>query len=126
MTTIVQEANMSLTDYLIPSYIHVKQYDNLTRRIKCVVYNGGVLEGIDSDSSVEVSCTLPSGNALVYTSEDNSDILYISDGCIYFVIPSAMTAEVGRVPVDVTLTDGDTARLGLFSLVLSVSPTSKE
>ncbi len=126
MTTIVQEANMSLTDSLIPSYIHVKQYDNLTRRIKCVVYNCGVLEEIDSDSSVEVSCTLPSGNVLVYTTEDNSDLLYISDGCIYFVIPSAMTAEVGRVPVDVTLTDGDTARLGLFSLVLSVSPTSKE
>lgn len=50
----------------------------------------------------------------------------VSDGKACFWITDAMTASSGRLPVDITIVDGDGGALGTFALVLRVEKASSE
>lgn len=43
MITITQSVDLSLTESLVPTVIHVKQFDAMARQIKCSIYNGSEL-----------------------------------------------------------------------------------
>ena len=39
---IYQEVELSLTENLVPTVVHVKQFDHLSRKIRCVLYSHSV------------------------------------------------------------------------------------
>ncbi|MCD7756822.1 MAG: hypothetical protein LUH45_01430 [Clostridiales bacterium] len=120
MVTINQTVNLSLTQDLIPYIIHVRQYENLGRKIICRVYQESKLVELDSDTVINVSGTRPDGNVFQYDSTDDADVVFVSDGCACFWITTAMTSSSGRIVVDVTLMDGAGAAIGTFAIVLRV------
>lgn len=126
MITITQSVDLSLTESLVPTVIHVKQFDAMARQIKCSIYNGSELVTLDSDTIINVSGTRPDGAFFQYRSDTDTDVVSVSDGKACFWITDAMTASSGRLPVDITIVDGDGGALGTFALVLRVEKASSE
>lgn len=126
MITITQAVELSLTENLVPAVIHVKQFDALARQIQCSVYYGSELLTLGSDIIVNVSGTRPDGEYFQYRSDKDTSVVSVSDGKACFWVTAAMTAVSGRLPVDITIVDGDGGALGTFSLVLRVEKASSE
>ncbi|MDO5546637.1 MAG: hypothetical protein Q4F81_12625, partial [Eubacteriales bacterium] len=104
--TIQQAVDLSLTENLVPPVIHVKQYDHIARRIGCALYQDAVLYPIPDAAIVNCTGTRPDGNVFQYSTESDPDVLYVDKGTAYLSITEMMTANCGRVPVDMTLLDG--------------------
>lgn len=116
---IYQEVELSLTESLIPTTVHVKQFDHKARRIKCVLYNNSLEYTIPDGAIVSCSGTRPDGNIFQYSSE-STDCVFVEDNAIVFTITDFMTAVFGRYQVDVALLSEDGDVLGMFSLILRV------
>jgi len=116
---IYQEVELSLTESLIPTTVHVKQFDHLARRIKCTLYSHSLEYTIPDGAIVSCSGTRPDGNIFQYSSE-STDCVFVEDNAIVFTITDFMTAVFGRYPVDVALLSADGDVLGMFSLILRV------
>ena len=123
---ITQAVDLSLTEDLVPVIIHVKQYENGVRTIAASIYQDAVLFDVPDDAEVNLSGTRPDGGVFQYSSEEDSDVVWVSDGIVYFVITEYMTAAAGKVPVDVTLIDGDGGAIGTFSCILKVARAALE
>lgn len=119
MVTITENVNLSLTERLVPRVIYAKQYDNMTRLIECNIYSGTEQISLDSACTVTVTGTRSDGTNFQYNSDENSDIVYVSDGNVYFWITDTMTATVGRYSIDVTISSSGEV-IGTFGLVLRV------
>lgn len=116
---IYQEVELSLTDSLIPTTVHVKQFDHKARRIKCTLYSNSLEYTIPDGAIVSCSGTRPDGNLFQYSSE-SSDYVFVEDNAVVFTITEFMTAVFGRYQVDVALLSDDGDVLGMFSLILRV------
>lgn len=110
---------LSLTENLIPTVVHVKQFDSKARKIKCVLYSNSVEYTIPDGALVTCTGTRPDGHLFQYSSE-TSDCIFIEDNAVVFTITDFMTAVYGRYPVDVILLDDDGNVLGMFSMTLRV------
>ncbi|MCD8159290.1 MAG: BppU family phage baseplate upper protein [Clostridiales bacterium] len=126
MVTVTRTVELSLTENLIPVVIHAKQYDNMTRQIKCSIYQDNTLISLDSSVSVNITGTRSDGGYFQYNSSVDSSVAYVLNGCVCFWVTSLMTKASGRVPVDITLTDGNGKAIGTFSLILSVEKAAVE
>ena len=124
--TIQQAVDLSLTENLIPAVIHVKQYDHIARRIGCALYLESVLYQIPDGAIVNCTGTRPDGNVFQYSTETDPDVLYLEKGMVYLMVTDMMTANCGRVPVDMTLLDGKGATVGSFSFILRVERAALE
>lgn len=124
--TIQQAVDLSLTDNLVPPVIHVKQYDHGARRIGCSLYQDSVLFTVPVGVIINVTGTRPDGNVFQYSSETDPETVYVEDGVVYLTVTDMMTATRGRVPVDVTLLDGEGAVVGSFSFILRVERAALE
>ena len=123
---ITQTADLSLTENLVPAIVHVKQYDNGSRAITCSVYLDSVQFDVPDDAVVNVTGTRPDGNIFQYSSDTDTDVVYAADGVVSIVVTEYMTADAGRVPVDITLLDDSDVSLGPFSFVLQVERAAVE
>lgn len=116
---IYQEVELSLTESLIPTVVHVKQFDHRARKVRCILYNNSVEWAVPDGVVISCTGTRPDGAIFQYSSE-TSDLVFADNGAVIFTITNFMTRVFGRFPVDIALlsTDGDV--LGSFSLVLKV------
>ena len=126
LITIQQAVDLSLTDNLVPPVIHVKQYDHGARRIGCSLYQDSILFTVPESVIINVTGTRPDGNVFQYSSETDPETVYVEDGVVYLTVTDMMTATRGRVPVDVTLLDGEGAVVGSFSFILRVERAALE
>ncbi|MCD8345387.1 MAG: hypothetical protein LUC38_05425 [Oscillospiraceae bacterium] len=124
MVTITQTVDLSLTESLIPTIIHAKQYDNMGRKVVCSVYQGSTFVILDSDTIINISGTRPDGEIFQYSSETNSDVVCVEDGKASIWLTSVMTGVAGRTAIDVTVIDGNGSALGSFAFVLKVEKAS--
>ncbi|MCD8013299.1 MAG: hypothetical protein LUG99_09005 [Lachnospiraceae bacterium] len=126
MITITQTVDLSLTENLIPTIIHAKQYDSMGRKVLCSIYQGSTLVTLDSDTIINVSGTRPDGEIFQYGSGTDSDVVYVEGGKAAIWITDVMTGAAGRTAVDVTITDSSGSALGSFSFILRVEKASLE
>ena len=117
---IYQEVELSLTENLIPTVIHVKQFDHKARKVRCLLYTSSVEYTIPEGAIVSCAGTRPDGHLFQYSSETAPELVSIEDNAVMFTITDFMTAVFGRYPVDVILLDNDGDVLGTFSLTLRV------
>lgn len=115
---ITQEIDLSLTDNLIPTVVHAKQYDHMGRCIKCSIYQDGELFSLEDGLVINVTGTRPDGNVFQYNSETDSDIVFVEDNTVCIQITDFMSADFGAVPVDVTLINESEETVGAFSFIL--------
>lgn len=120
VTSIYQEVELSLTENLIPVTVPVKQYDNMARKVKCVLYNNSAQYTVPDDCIVACSGTRPDGTIFHYTSETAEDLVFVEKGAVVFTITTFMTAQAGRFPLDVVMLSATGDVLGSFSLTLKV------
>lgn len=124
--TIYQGIELSLTEALVPVMVHVKQYDNGGRKIACSLYQDNVLYEPSVDIIITCTGTRPDGNVFQYSTETDPDIISISGNVIYITVTDYMTANRGKVPVDVRMLDENGAALGAFSFILRVERAALE
>ena len=118
---IYQDIEISLTSQLIPPTVHVKQFDNKARKIRCIQYGNDVEYSIPENVILSYSGTRPDGKLFHYSSEALvNDKVEVVDNRLIFTVTDFMTAVSGRYPVDVILLDGDGDVLGSFALTLYV------
>lgn len=126
MKAVEQTVDLSLSEALIPVIVHVKQYDNGSRKIACTLYQDAAVYEPSSDTVVSCTGTRPDGHVFQYSSETDGNIISLSGNVIYITVTEYMTASRGKVPVDVRLLDGDGAVLGAFSFILRVERAALE
>ncbi len=117
--SIYQDIDLSLTENLIPPVVHVKQFDHLSRKIRCTLYLAGTEYVIPNGSIVSYSGTRPDGKVFQYSSEAQGYVS-VEENAVIFTITEFMTAHYGRFPVDIVLLNEDGDVLGTFCLVLRV------
>lgn len=117
---IYQEVELSLTENLVPTVVHVKQFDHLSRKIRCVLYSHSVEYQIPEGASASCAGTRPDGHLFQYSSETAPELVAVEDNAVIFTVTGFMTEVSGRFPVDVILLDGGDEALGVFSLTLQV------
>jgi hypothetical protein len=117
---IYQEVELSLTENLIPTAVHVKQFDHKARKIRCRLYTNSVEYTIPADAIISCAGTRPDGHLFQYSSETAPELITVEDNAVIFTITEFMTEVSGRFPVDVILLDNDGDVLGTFCLTLRV------
>lgn len=117
---VIQAVELSLTENLVPPVVHVKQFDNNARKVKCTLYDGAAAYTPPDDAILSYSGTRPDGRIFQYSSESAPDYIFMENGCVVITVTEFMTAHYGRFPVDVILLGGDGDVLGAFSLTLKV------
>ena len=117
---IYQEVELSLTENLIPTVVHVKQFDNKARKIRCLLYTNSVEYTIPDGAIISCAGTRPDGHLFQYSSETAPELVSVEDNAVIFTVTDFMTEVFGRFPVDVILLDNDGDVLGTFSLTLRV------
>ncbi|MCD7805633.1 MAG: hypothetical protein LUH03_10935 [Oscillospiraceae bacterium] len=122
--TVTWELELSLTNVLVPPVVHCKQYDNLSRKVVCRVFKGYEEVFLDDDSIVNVSGKRPDGEIFQYCSDGDSGVVYVENGHAVIWITDTMTSVPGRMPVDVTITDGNGEILGIFPFILAVKKSA--
>lgn len=126
MITITQTVDLSLTENLVPAVIHAKQYDSLSRKVVCSIYQGSTLVTLDADTLINVSGTRPDGEIFQYGSFTDDDVVYVENGKAVVWITDVMTGAAGRTAVDVSIIDGSGSALGSFCFILKVEKASLE
>lgn len=117
---IYQEIELSLTESLIPTVLHVKQFDHNSRRIRCIVYEDGMEYTIPDGVIISCTGTRPDGLLFQYSSESSPEHVFIEDNRIIFTVTDFMTEKFGRYPIDLLILSGDGDVIGMFTLVLRV------
>lgn len=117
---IYQDVDLSLTENLIPTVVHVKQFDHKARKVRCVLYKDSVEYTIPEGVIVNCAGTRPDGHLFQYSSETSPELVTVEDNAVVFTITDFMTEVFGRFPVDVLLLDEDGDVLSSFCLTLRV------
>ena len=117
---IYHDVDLSLTEELIPVYVHVKQFDHSAKKIRCRLYQNSVEYSVPDGTIINCTATRPDGRIAQYASDSTEDYVYVEDGRVVITITDFMTEVAGRFPVDVTLLDEDGDIAGTFTLVLKV------
>ena len=120
--SIYQNIDLSLTSNVIPPIVHVRQYDNLSRKVQCSLYANHLEYAVPQNITIMYIGTRPDGRVFQYSSGGaNSQFISLSSGNkkVSITITEFMTAVAGKYPVDIVLVDGQNI-LGSFSFYLSV------
>lgn len=117
---IYQEIELSLTESLIPTVLHVKQFDHNSRKIRCVIYKDASEYTIPDGVIISCTGTRPDGLLFQYSSEASPDFVLLQDNRIIFTITDFMTEKFGRYPIDLLILSGDGDVIGMFTLILRV------
>lgn len=115
-----QEVELSLTENLIPTVVHVKQFDHKARKVRCVLYSNSTEYAIPAGTIVSCAGTKPDGHLFQYSSETAPDLIFIDHNAVVFTITDFMTEVFGRFPIDVILLNDDGDVLGTFCLTMRV------
>lgn len=119
---IYQDVDLSLTENVVAPVVHVRQYDDRARKIRCTLYSNHLEYQIPVQAILMYIGTRPDGSFFQYSTENASNDKIALDGenRIILVITEYMTEVAGRYPVDVVLLDSNDDVLGSFSFILSV------
>lgn len=117
---VYQEVELSLTENLIPTVVHVKQFDHKARKIRCRLYSNSVEYAIPEGAIVSCAGTRPDAHLFQYSSETAPELVFLEENTVIFTVTDFMTAVFGRYPVDVILLDNEGDVLGTFSLTLRI------
>ena len=117
---IYQEVELPLTENLVPTVVHVKQFDHKARKIRCRLYSSSVEYVIPEGAIASCAGTRPDGHLFQYSSETAPELVFIEENTVIFTVTDFMSAVFGRYPVDVILLDNEGDVLGTFSLTLRI------
>ena len=117
----VHDIKLNLTASKVPPIVHVKQYDQKARLIRCTLYEGSREYTIPNETSLICSGARPDGRLFRYDSSQGSEISRVSNR-VMIAVSGFMTENAGRYPVDVVLTDSQGGVLRTFSFLLDVEP----
>lgn len=121
---VYQEVELSLTESLVPTIVHVKQFDHKARKIRCRLYRNNVEYPIPEDVILTCFGTRPDGKLFQYGSDSTPDLIFSDNGNAIVTLTDFMTAVHGRFPVDISLISSDGDVLSSFRLVLRVEPSA--
>ncbi len=117
---VYQEVELSLTESLVPTVVHVKQFDHKARKIRCRLYRNNVEYPIPEGVILTCFGTRPDGRMFQYGSDSTPDLIFSDNGNAIVTLTDFMTAVYGRFPVDISLISSDGDVLSSFCLVLRV------
>ena len=117
---VYQEIELSLTESLIPPTIHVRQFDHMSRKVRCTLYERTKEYVVPEEAIISCTGARPDGRVFQYSSETAPELVFPEDGKIIFTITDFMTACFGRYRVDLLLLSGDGDVIGSFSPTLYV------
>ncbi len=123
---IAQTVEISLTQCGVPPMIHVKQHDNMGRRLCCSIYDGNEKLKLSSDMILNVTGTKPNGEFYQYSTESNPDIVYTEDGNLIICVTGIMTNALGRTAVDVTFVSDSGGVVGAFPFIIETEKSIRE
>ena len=115
----VHDIKLNLTESKVPPTVHVKQYDQKARLIRCTLFEGRREYTIPNGTSLICSGARPDGGLFRYYSAQGNIISRINNRVI-IAVSGFMTENAGRYPVDVVMLDSNDDVLGSFSFLLSV------
>lgn len=119
--SIYQDIEISLTEHLVPSVVHVKQFDSRARKVRCTLFVNNVEYTIPTDVILVYSGTRPDGKLFQYSTEAIiNDKVALIENRLVITVTDFMTAVSGRYPVDIVILDNDEDILGSFSFTLQV------
>ena len=117
----VHDIKLNLTESKVPPTVHVKQYDQKARLIRCTLFEGRREYTIPNGASLICSGARPDGGLFCYRSAEGNMISQINNRVI-ITVSGFMTENAGRYPVDVVLADSQGSILRTFSFILHVEP----
>lgn len=117
----VHDIKLNLMESKVPPIVHVKQYDQKARLIRCTLFEGHREYTIPNGTSLICSGARPDGGLFCYRSTDGNMISQINNRVI-IAVSGFMTENAGRYPVDVVLADSQGSILRTFSFILHVEP----
>ena len=117
----VHDIKLNLTESKVPPTVHVKQYDQKARLIRCTLFEGRREYTIPNGTSLICSGARPDGGLFRYYSTQGNIISQINNRVI-IAVSGFMTENAGRYPVDVVLADLQGSILRTFSFILHVEP----
>ncbi len=117
----VHDIKLNLTEGKVPPIVHVKQYDRLTRRIRCTLFEGSQEYTIPFGASLYCSGARPDGGLFFYNSNEGTEIAKANNRVI-ITVTGFMAESAGQYPVDVVLADSQGSVLRTFSFLLDVEP----
>ena len=121
VTTIYQDIDLSLTESGPPVVIQVKQYDHMSRKVRCGLSADGKEYTIPEDIIVSYSGVRPDGKLFQYSTEAiNNDKIWLSENKLILTITDFMTEVAGRCRINVVLIEPSGAVLCTFIFVLYV------
>lgn len=117
---IYKEVELSMKENLIPVVIHVKQYDNGGKKIRCVLYDGALEYRLPENCIVSLTGTRPDGKEFQYSSEANPALISASGCEVVFTVTDFMTEKHGRYLLDLSVVGEDGRLASSFGPVLRV------
>lgn len=122
--TVYQEVELSLTEGLVPTIVHVKQFDHKARKIRCHLFRNNVEYPIPADMILTCFGTRPDGKVFQYGSDSTPNLIFSDNGSVIITLTDFMTAVHGRFPVDISLISEEGDVLSSFRLILRVEPSA--
>ncbi len=121
VTTLYQDIDLSLTESGPPVVIQVKQYDHMSRKLRCSLYGDGKEYTIPEDIIVSYSGIRPDGRLFQYSTDAiHNDKIWLTENKLVLTITDYMTEVAGRCRVNVALIEPSGAVLCTFMFVLYV------
>ena len=117
---VYQEIELSLTESLIPPTIHVRQFDHMSRKVRCTLYEQTKEYAVPDGAIISCTGARPDGRVFQYSSETAPELVFLENGKIIFTITDFMTMRFGRYRIDLLLLSGDGEVIGAFSPTLYV------
>ena len=117
----VHDIKLNLTESKVPPIVHVKQYDQKARLIRCSLFEECREYTMPNGASLICSGARPDGRLFCYRSAQGNAISRINNRVI-ITVSGFMTENAGRYPVDVVLADSQGSILRTFSFILHVEP----
>lgn len=125
VTTIYQDIDLSLTESGPPVVIQVKQYDHMSRKLRCSLYGNGKEYHIPEEIIVSYSGVRPDGKLFQYSTDAiNNDKIWLTENKLILTITDFMTEVPGRFPVDVMFMENTGAALCAFPFVLYIEKSA--
>ena len=92
---IYQEVELSLTENLVPTVVHVKQFDHKARKIRCRLYSSSVEYVIPEGAIASCAGTRPDGHLFQYSSETAPELVFIEENTVSVTI-SRLKKKLGE------------------------------
>ena len=125
IVSIYQDVKLSLIESGVPTIVQVKQFDHLSRKIRCTLYEDEKEYSIPADIIIAYSGRRPDGRLFQYSSEAvANDRISVEDNKLIITIADFMTEVPGCCPIDIVFMDSTRAILSAFSFILYVEKSA--